>query len=42
MRRLILLAFVVLGDAAWAGPLPRTGDYLDTAYIEALQKTHSP
>jgi hypothetical protein len=37
------LIFAALAPSfATAAELPRLGDYLDTAYIHALQKTHSP
>ena len=41
MRRLLLAGLLLPGAAAGAS-LPRTGDYLDTAYIQALEHTQSP
>jgi hypothetical protein len=42
MRRSLLLALLLLPGSGRGAPLPRTGDYLDVAYIQALQKTLSP
>ena len=41
MRWLVVLAGLLLPTAGVAS-LPRTGDYLDVAYIQALSKTLSP
>jgi hypothetical protein len=40
--RACLLAGLLLPGWAVAAVMPRLGDYLDTAYIRALQKTRSP
>jgi hypothetical protein len=42
MRLSLTLAALLLPGSLQAAPLLRAGDYLDTAYITALEKTFSP
>lgn len=42
MRRLVVMAWLVLPGSAGGADLPQTGDYLPRAYIEPLRKTLSP
>jgi hypothetical protein len=42
LRACLIVSLTIPGTARAATTLPRLGDYLDTAYIRALQKTLSP
>jgi len=42
MLRATVVALTLMPGFAAAAPMPPLGDYLDTAYIKALQKTRSP